>query len=197
MALSFGSFDDSFMHKKHELSSGGGFNERCWNSIGKESRWQKGVCGGEISYYSSNDQKNFLSPDGLYGHTWAEQAAKYHITFMIANNAPRGGVANPERFHEGSLATGYRFVVKQCTTNGSSTRLLVTNEGVAPLYRDAWFAIGDIRSATSLRGLLPGEEFLIEIPAVANTDGSNVQIVSDSILPQQTIEYAANIKASA
>ena len=197
MALSFGSFDDSFMHKKHELSSGGGFNERCWNSIGKGSRWQKGVCGGEISYYSSNDQKNFLSPDGLYGHTWAEQAAKYHITFMIANDAPRGGVATPERFHEGSLATGYRFVVKQCTTNGSSTRLLVTNEGVAPLYRDAWFAIGDIRSATSLRGLLPGEECLIEIPAVANTDGSNVQIVSDSILPQQTIEYAANIKASA
>lgn len=158
------------------------------------TRWQKGVCGGEISYYSSNDQRNFLNPAGHYGHTWEEQAAKYHITFMICNDAPRGGVATSERFREGSLATGYRFVVKQCETNGSSTRLLVTNEGVAPLYRDAWFAIGDIRSATSLRGLLPGKELWIEIPAKPNRDGSNIQIVSDRILPQQSIEFKANIK---
>lgn len=193
MALTFGSFDDSFMHKSHELSSGGGFNERCWNAIGKGIRWQKGVCGGEISYYTPNEQKLFLSPDGLYGHTWAEQAAKYHITFMIANDAPRGGVATPERFREGSMATGYRFVVRGCETDGKTTRLLVANEGVAPLYRDAWFAVGDHRSATSLRGLLPGEESLIEIPAVANADGSNVQIVSDCILPRQTIEFVADL----
>ena len=193
MALTFGSFDDSFMHKSHELSSGGGFNERCWNAIGKGIRWQKGVCGGEISYYTPNEQKLFLSPDGLYGHTWAEQAAKYHITFMIANDAPRGGVATPERFREGSMATGYRFVVRGCETDGKTTRLQVANEGVAPLYRDAWFAVGDHRSATSLRGLLPGEESLIEIPAAANADGSNVQIVSDCILPCQTIEFAADL----
>ena len=193
MALTFGSFDDSFMHKSHELSSGGGFNERCWNAIGKGIRWQKGVCGGEISYYTPNEQKLFLSPDGLYGHTWAEQAAKYHITFMIANDAPRGGVATPERFREGSMATGYRFVVKGCETDGKTTRLLVANEGVAPLYRDAWFAVGDRRSAMSLRGLLPGEESLIEIPAATNANGSNVQIVSDCILPRQTIEFAADL----
>ena len=196
MALTFGSFDDSFMHKSHELSSGGGFNERCWNAIGKGTRWQKGVCGGEISYYTPAEQKLFLSPDGLYGHTWAEQAAKYHITFMIANDAPRGGVATPERFREGSMATGYRFVVRGCETDGASTRLLVANEGVAPLYRDAWFAVGGQRAATSLRGLLPGEESLIEIPASANADGSNVQIVSDCILPRQTIEFAADITDS-
>ena len=95
LALRFGLFDDSFMHKSHELSSGGGFNERCWNAIGRGTRWQEGVCGGEVSYYSPNDQTEFLSPDGLYGHTWAEQAAKYHITFMIANDAPRGDVGHP------------------------------------------------------------------------------------------------------
>lgn len=194
MTLSFGLFDDSFMHKGHELSSGSGFNERCWNAINCGTRWQTGVCGGEISYYSSHDQRNFLNPAGHYGHTWEEQAAKYHITFMICNDAPRGGVATSERFREGSLATGYRFVVKQCETNGSSTRLFVTNEGVAPLYRDAWFAIGDIRSATSLRGLLPENELWIEIPAKPNRDGSNIQIVSDKILPQQSIEFKANLK---
>ena len=187
MALTFGLFDDSFMHKSHE----GGFNERCWNAIGRGVRWQTGVCGGEISYYSPKDQKEFLSPDGLYGHTWEEQAHKYHITFMIANDAPRGGIATAERFREGSMATGYRFVVKRCETNGSRTRIVVVNEGVAPLYRDAWFAVGDVRSTTSLRGLLPGEECTIEIAAGADTDGGNVNIVSDCILPQQKIEFSA------
>ena len=192
-ALSFGLFDDSFMHKSHELSSGGGFNERCWNAIGRGTRWQQGVCGGEISYYSPNDQRNFLDPDGLYGHTWEEQAAKYHITFMIANDAPRGEVATPERFRQGSMATGYRFVVKSCETNGRSTRLRVANEGVAPIYRDAWFAIGNVRSSTSLRGLLPGDEMMVEIPSAANADGSNVQIQSDFILSGQEIEFEAGI----
>ena len=193
-ALHFGLFDDSFMHKDHEIGTEDGYNEECWNAIGCGTRWQTGVCGGEISYYSSNDQKNFISPNGLYGHTWAEQAAKYHISFMIANDAPHGGVATPERFREGSMATGYRFVVKQCQTNGTATRLLVTNEGIAPLYRDAWFAIGDIRSTTTLRGLLPGNECWVEIPTAPQPDGNDIQIVSDCILPQQAIEFAADIR---
>ena len=189
MALHFGLFDDSFMHKSHEIGTTDGYNEQCWNAIGRGVRWQRGVCGGEISYYSSNDQKNFLSPNGLYGHTWAEQAAKYHITFMIANDAPHGGVATPMLFREASMATGYRFVVKQCQTNGSITRLLVTNQGVAPLYRDAWFAIDDIRSATSLCGLLPGQELWVEIPAVPAVDGQDIHIESNCILPSQSIEF--------
>ena len=193
MALHFGLFDDSFMHKSHEIGTTDGYNEQCWNAIGRGVRWQRGVCGGEISYYSSNDQKNFLSPNGLYGHTWAEQAAKYHITFMIANDAPHGGVATPMLFREASMATGYRFVVKQCQTNGSITRLLVANQGVAPLYRDAWFAIDDIRSATSLRGILPGQELWIEIPAVPSADGQDIHIESDCILPSQSIEFETQI----
>ncbi|MBO4549188.1 MAG: hypothetical protein J5733_00525, partial [Bacteroidaceae bacterium] len=196
MAIHFGLFDDSFMHETHEIGTSDGYNEKCWNAIGKGTRWQTGVCGGEISYYSSNDQKNFLSPGGLYGHTWAEQAAKYHITFMIANDAPSGGVATPTRFRKGSMATGYRFVVNRCETDGTVTRLLVTNEGVAPLYRDAWFAIGDVCSETSLRGLLPNEERWIEIPAVPSDNGSDVKIVSDCILPSQSIQFNADITAT-
>lgn len=193
LALPFGLFDDSFMHKTHEIGTSDGYNETCWNAIGQDTRWQRGVCGGEISYYSSNDQKKFLDPNGLYGHTWAEQAAKYHITFMIANDAPRGGVATPERFRDGSMATGYRFRVTQAITDESSTRLLVINEGIAPLYRDAWFAVGNTRSQTSLRGLIPGEERWVEISAKANDDGSNIQIVSDCILNTQEIEFQADI----
>ena len=83
MGLTFGLFDDSFMHQKHEIGSGDGYNEECWNAIGEKKRWKTGVCGGEVSYYKSSDQKNFLNPAGMYGHTWEEQSAKYHITFMI------------------------------------------------------------------------------------------------------------------
>ena len=36
----------------------------------------------------------------------------------------------------------------------------------------------------------------MEIPAVPNASGSNVKIVSDCILPQQSIEFEANITAT-
>ncbi|MBQ6192122.1 MAG: hypothetical protein IJK51_07480 [Bacteroidaceae bacterium] len=84
--------------------------------------------------------------------------------------------------------------MKTCETDGTSTRLLVTNEGIAPLYRDAWFAIGDVRSSVTLRGLLPGEERLIEIKAVPSADASNLRIVSDCILPVQEIQFEADIR---
>ncbi len=205
MALSFGLFDDSFMHKDHEIGSSDGYNEECWNAIGRGTRWQQGVCGGEISYYKASDQKNFLNPAGMYGHTWEEQAAKYHITFMIANDAPGSTYGTPQRFFDGSMATGYRFVVKECMTDFSAnpdpsspdvgsgtTCLLVTNEGIAPIYRDAYFAIGDVRSTETLLGLLPGEERWIEIAAPL-ADPDALHIVSDCILPTQEIEFEASI----
>ena len=196
MALRFGLFDDSFMHKTHETGSGSGFNEKCWNAIGQGIRWQTGVCGGEISYYERSDQLTFLNPEGMHGHTWEEQAAKYHITFMIANDAPRGPFGDADSFRKASMKTGYRIAVRKCETNGTSTRLLVTNDGVAPLYRDAWFAIGEVRSAQTLRGLLPGKEAWVEIPAVPQADGNDIRIVSDCILPQQEIEFEADIQSA-
>ena len=132
------------MHEGHELASGSGWNETCWDGVGKEYRWIKGICGGEISYYTSNDQKNFLNPDGMYGWTWENAVAKYHISYMLANNAPGSKHATVDRFREAALASGYQFRVLQCVTNGSETRLSVTNQGVAPIYRDAYFTIGNI-----------------------------------------------------
>lgn len=199
-ALRFGLFDDSFMHQNHEQSSGDGYNEQCWLNMGFEEHWQTGVCGGEVSYYTKNDQPGFTNPAGMYGHTWEEQAAKYHITFMIANNNPGGknDYNNPSRFKECSMASGYHFEVTRCQTDGVQTRLTVTNKGVAPLYRDAYFAIGTVRSGESLRGLLPGESIEVTIPASLSSaaDGTLLHkpvIVSDYILDTQQIEYDSRL----
>ena len=94
------------------------------------------------------------------------------------------------------MASGYRIAVKSCETNGSSTRLTVTNNGIAPLYRDAFFAIGDTHSTTSLKGLLPGQEINVEIPALF-TSTKKLKIVSDYILDTQEIEFEADLKGSA
>lgn len=188
LALPFGAFDDSFMHEGHELASGSGWNEMCWDGIGKEYRWTKGICGGEISYYTSNDQKNFLNPKGMYGWTWEEAAAKYHISYMLASSAPGGKYATVERFREAGIAAGYTFRVSNCRTNGVETRLTVSNQGIAPIYRDAYFAIGDTQSKTSLRGLLPGRGMEIVIPT-GLTNADDLKIVSPYILPNQQIEF--------
>ncbi len=193
MALSFGLFDDSFMHKGHEIGSSDGYNERNWNAIGKETRWKTGVCGGEISYYTSNDQKNFLNPAGMYGTTWEAAAKKYHISFMIANDAPSGSYGTPERFKSAGMASGYCFRVTDCKTDGSHTWVTITNEGVAPLYRDAYFAIGSTQSPTSLAGLLPGASKTVVISA-GLTDGNDLHIVSPYILTTQKIQFNANLK---
>ncbi len=192
--LSFGLFDDSFMHKEHEKKNGEGYNEECWMSMG-ENRWKTGVCGGEISYYSGSDQKNFTNPSGMYNHTWEEQAEKYHITFMIANDNPsKNSYNNAARFKECSMAAGYHFVVTSCQSDGEQTKMVVKNIGVAPLYRDAYFAIGSTRSSETLRGLLPGESLDVTVPAALECDEkgralSNPVIVCDYILDTQTIEY--------
>lgn len=190
-ALNFGLFDDSFMHENHDLWQGEGYNEECWNAIGKPLRWQRGVCGGEISYYTDKDQRNFLNPAGLYGITWEQAADKYHITFMIANDAPAGPYGTAARFREAGMFCGYRFKVLDCRTKEGETQVLVKNIGIAPLYRDAYFAIADTQSEETLRGLLPGEKKMVTIP-VQLLDASDLHIRSKHILKGQQIEFSGN-----
>lgn len=190
LALNFGVFDDSFMHEGHELASGSGWNEMCWDGVGKEYRWIKGICGGEISYYTSNDQKNFLNPNGMYGWTWENASAKYHISYMLANNAPGSKHATVDRFREAGIASGYKFRVSDCRTNGTETRLVVSNQGIAPIYRDAYFAIGQHRSTMSLKGLLPQDTLKVTIPA-GLSKAEDLHITSPYILSTQEIEFAA------
>jgi hypothetical protein len=188
MALTFGLFDDSFMHKEHE----GDYNENCWNAIGKGTRWQTGACGGEISYYTSADQKNFLNPAGMYGVTWEQASSKYHISFMIANDAPGGQYGTAERFKEAGMACGYHFALTGLYANDSQTAACVTNAGIAPIYRDAFLAVDGVRSNTSLKGLLPGDTLLVYVNKVTN--GHDVTIESDYILPTQTIQFDADFR---
>lgn len=190
-ALSFGLFDDSFMHSEHELWQGDGYNETCWNGIGKNTRWQVGVCGGEISYYTSKDQREFLNPAGLYGVTWEEASAKYHLSFIIANDAPQGPYGTAERFLQAGMASGYHLKVTDCRTNAKKTIITVTNTGIAPLYKDAYFAIDSSRSTQSLKGLLPNQTREIIIPQeLVNPD--DLYIVSDYLLDGQQIQFDGN-----
>lgn len=191
MALNFGNFDDSFMHEGHELGSGDGYNEESWNKIGQGTRWQRGPSGGEVSYYERKDQREFLNPAGLYNVTWEQAAAKYHITFMISNDAPGSTYGTTERFQSAGIAAGYSFAVLDCRTGKGKTQLLVTNEGVAPIYRDAFFAINDTRCPQSLKGLLPGKKVIMEIP-VELKDAKDLHIACDYILQNQVIQFNAN-----
>jgi len=186
MALSFGLFDDSFMHKNHE----GDYNEDCWNEIGTGTRWQKGVCGGEISYYSSKDQKNFLNPAGMYGHTWEEQAAKYHITFMISNDAPGSTYGTVARFQQAALASGYKFQITKCATSDSLTAVYITNIGVAPIYYDAYLTIKNQRHTQSLRQLMPSDTLRLTFPFQL-TNPTDLHIECDHLLPGKSIEFEA------
>ena len=193
MDLNFGLFDDSFMHKWHEIASGDGYNEECWNLMGQGTRWHKGPCGGEISYYKESDQHNFLNPEGMYGHTWEEQAAKYHISFMIANDAPEGPYGTAERFKEASLATGYHFKVLDVVTDKDSTLVLITNTGVAPIYRKTWLRVGQYGTEYDLRHLMPGDTVLTTVDETMLT-GKKLNISSIYTWFDQDIEFEANVE---
>jgi len=187
--LAFGLFDDTFMHAEHDIAQGDGWNEKCWIWSGME-HWRTGVCGGEISYYTQDDQRNFLNPAGMYGVTWEQAAAKYHMTFVICNDASRGQYFTPERAAEAGIAAGYNFRILKAETNGVNSRFTVTNTGIAPIYRDAYVTVDGVRAEESLCGLLPGEERTCTVrKAVATAE--NVRITSDAILPSQQIEFEA------
>lgn len=193
LSLPFGLFDDSFMHAGHEIGSGDGYNEQNWRTIGQNTRWQRAVCGGEISYYTDRDQTDFLNPQGLYGTTYEQAAAKYHISFMIANDAPAGPYGTVERFRQAGTATGYQFRLIDCAIDASHTYLAVINQGTAPLYRDAYFTIANqTPGSVSLRGLCPGDTLLITLPGVL-TDPAALRITSPHILPTQQIDFAADL----
>ena len=192
LAMDFGLFEDSFMG---EYFLNGGYN-KAWNNLSKGmTRWHIGVYGGEIGP-GSEERYNFLNPEGMFGHQFEDVAAKYHISYAISNQVVDNPHGTPERVKKASMSIGYRFVVKDCLSDGISTRILVYNDGIAPLYRDAYFAIGDVRSQSTLRGLLPGEEIWIEIDAPASKNGDNIKIVSDFILPQQEIEFEAKLTST-
>ena len=196
-ALNYGMLDDSFMHGQHDIDQGDGYNEKCWNALDYTHHWQTAPNGGEISFYSYSDHPEkpydhlyLLSPDGPHGITWAQAAAKYHITFMLAGSAVSGSYGTPSHFLQGALASGYKFRVTSYAFNGRQARATVKNEGVAPIYRDAWVAVGGLRSGTSLKGLLPGDSLTVTVNASAND--LELTIESDHLVGRP-IQYLADL----
>ncbi|MFK7768430.1 MAG: beta-galactosidase [Mariniblastus sp.] len=185
LALEFGVFDDSFLCKPHPKE-----NAVNWEILGPE-RWQRQPGGGEFSYYNMKDQKKALSENGPNGVSFEKAAKQFHITYMIGNDQPQH--STPERIMSAGMATGYRFRVVSATTNGKDLRIKVTNDGVAPIYRDAFFAAGAKRAKTSLRGLLPGQTLDCTIVGLSKRDIEQISIQSDSILPTQKIEFNADL----
>ncbi|MBR5699731.1 MAG: DUF4832 domain-containing protein [Bacteroidales bacterium] len=184
----FGNFDDSFLCKDHD-----DYNASCWRFFG-EDRYRRSPLGGEFSYYSNFDQKHALDRKGFRGRTFEGEAAKYHLSFIIGNDQP--AFQSLARIREAGMATGYRFVVKAFRAKGTKAAVFVANEGVAPVYRDAFLVVDGIQGEFNLRELMPGEGRWISLtlPAPPNTPAFKVsckhlvqgQQISLAISPENT-----------
>ncbi|MGB7323854.1 MAG: DUF4832 domain-containing protein [Rubripirellula sp.] len=186
LSLRFGVFDDSFLCKHHPKE-----NAVNWKILGRD-RWKRCPGGGEFSYYNQRDQKNALVESGPNGVPFAEAAKQFHISYMIGNDQPK--YQPMEQIAAASKATGYRFRVTSAQLSGKELQLNVTNDGAAPIYRDAFFAAGKHRSSTSLKGLLPGESLECVIVDIADDALGKITIQSDAILPTQSIQFEADLE---
>lgn len=184
MNLDFGVFDDSFMHENH-----GAYNESMWSHFNNQQRYKKSVQGGEFSYYTSFDQQNVLNPAGIHGRTFADQSAKFHISYMIGNDQPN--YQSNERIKEVGLSTGYRFKITSFQASSNESKVTVINTGVAPIYYDAFVTVNNVAATSSLKGLLPGASANFTIAA----GGSNpvLSIEADRLVDGQGIEFEANL----
>ena len=214
-AMRFGLLDCTFMAMHHENGDcdSCGYNEDRWNEMDYGNHWQTAPNGGEISYWKYGsawnyisaydqthndwlnvegyDHKNFLREEGIHGHTWAEMTAKYHITFMLSgNHMLQGDHGSEADVLRGSLASGYKFRVTSFARTATQAKVTVKNEGVAPIYRDAYIAVNGTRGGESLKGLLPGDSVTAMIPATGDLE---LAIECDHTLPGRPIQYLADL----
>jgi hypothetical protein len=183
-AIPFGLFDDSFNHAAHKRE-----NEPNWNLLGRE-RWKIAPCGGEFSFFENKDQAKALAPQGPHGISFEEQAAKFHISFMIGDSQPRH--QSDERILAAGLACGYRFQVTEFQSGDDHSRVTIRNQGIAPIYYDAYPTASGVRSQESLKGLLPGELKTFVIASGGTTP--KLTIECDRLVPGQHIEFDAYLR---
>jgi|GEM_PF-331874 len=189
--LRFGLFDDSFMHESHS-GDDQEYNRWAWLFFG-EQRHHDSPAGGEFNYYSDFDQRHVLDyPDGPYGRSFESFAAQYRITYMIGNDQPR--YQTRARIRQAAMATGYAFRITGLASNGECVRMAIRNEGIAPIYHDAWPAANGQRADASLRGLLPGSEETFEACIGPHSPGAlEIGIESDRLVPGQRIQFNADL----
>ena len=186
LSIRFGNFDDSFMHKTHNE-----YNRDCWLFFG-EDRYKIAPRGGEFSYYSDYDQQHCLDKGGMYGRTFESQVEEYHMTYILGNDQP--GYQGMDRIKEASMSMGYKFEIKDFRVKDDEAGVLISNIGVAPIYRDAYVEVGGVKGEYSLKSLMPGEEMWIHFKGAGVSARAVPEIVCDHLVPGQKIEYAADVK---
>lgn len=184
LALHFGNFDDSFMHKDHA-----DYNASMWTVFGYTERYKHSPQGGELSYYSDFDQRNALNVAGMYGRTYETLSKTFHITYMIGNDQPE--YQSNERIMQAGMANGYKFHITEFKASTSRSRVTLTNRGIAPIYYDAFVTINGVRAQQTLKGLLPNESLTVEI----NSGGIQplLTIESDRLVTGQEIQFEADL----
>lgn len=185
--IKFGLFDDSFMHETHHL-----YNRDCLVFFEYDQRYRTAPNGGEFSYYTRYDQQHTLDTAGMYGRRFEDEVAKYHMTYINGNDQPR--YQTMERIKEASMSMGYKYEVKDFRVKRNKAAVLISNIGVAPIYRDAYVSVGGVRGEYSLRNLMPGEEIWIEIKGEGVSSDAVLRIECDHLVPGQVIEFEADIK---
>lgn len=190
--LRFGVFDDSFMHETHSTSDQE-YNRASWLFFGNQ-RVHSGPAGGEFNYYSDYDQAHVLDlPDGAWGRSFESFAAQYRISYMIGNDQPE--YQPRARIRQAAMATGYAFRITSLASDGDCVRLTVRNEGVAPIYYDAWPTVEGQRFSTSLKGLMPDTELTGEACIGPHSRAAlEVGIDSDRLVPGQQIQFNASLQ---
>ena len=181
--ISFGLFDDSFMHEGFDEP--GEYNTESWNFFDR-NRFKVAPAGGEFSYYTNYDQQHVLDyPDGPYGKPFEFFANDFHISFIIGND--QALYQTPDRIKQASMAAGYLFKISSFLSKQDSSIVTVKNVGVAPFYYDAYVAVDGVRSAVSLKHLLPGDSLLCPVSAGGNQPVLTIE--SDRLVEGQKIEY--------
>lgn len=182
-SMKFGLFDDSFMCEDHT-----GYNTSCWNFFDR-NRFGHSPAGGEFNYYTDQDQRTVLGPNGSHGNPFEKEAEKFHISYMIGSDQP--SYHPMSRIQEAGIACGYKFHISAFYSNKDSSMVTVYNRGVAPVYYDAYVAINGIRSATSLKYLQPDSSITCVIPS--GGDVPILSIKSDRLVEGQTIQFTADL----
>jgi hypothetical protein len=182
LGLNFGLFDDSLLHEGWLTVNGNN-----WQFF--ENQYKKTCNGGEFSYYTYEDQQTALNPNGPHGVSLAQAAAMRALTFVIGSDQPE--YKSVSEVNQASRLLGYKLTIVSARANQNSTEVVIKNDGVAGVFFDMYPARGQVKSSTSLRGLLPGQSITLTIPA-GGSDASNFYIGSPKLLANQIIPYTGN-----
>jgi hypothetical protein len=177
LELRFGLFDDSF-----HLAWEPGYNRDGWRFFGRD-RWKSSPMGGEILFPDRRHADKIAA-------AWAQQAANFHMTFLIGEQWPRW--TTRERIREHGMACGYRFEVTAFEASASAAHVTVSNRGVAPIYYDAFVAVNGVRAKESLKGLLPGESRRFDV--ASGGAHPKLAIACDRLVSGQRIGFEANLE---